>query len=506
MPQETELKLKLRAQDMHRLLTHPLLASSAPKRQRLLNTYFDTASLSLMRQRVAVRERRIGRRTLLTVKTAGQSVGGLSQRGEWEAPTRPGHWDFASLVDDVALAHSLDQLAGQLVPLFRTDFVRRSWLLDFDDARIEVALDQGHISTGHRGPQGQRVEPILELELELQQGSPQALLALAQRLALGPQGDAATALWLYPFHRSKAERGLALYLGQHPRAVPAGAPTLSPDVLPLEAFRSEALHTLAHLQAHACLYLEQRDTGQPTDPEVIDQMRSALRRLQTGLRLFASMLPRLLVLHWCARWQASASALDEAHHWDRLATRLRPRQTNGSMAARALLDWAQARRDEAHARVEHHLSAPAHALDMLACTRMLLALRIPTHPSADLPDWALEQLRKHRTRLEKQAIRSLKGGERERAALHADAMALSDALDMLANLLPAERVQACVAWLAEALQTLDEWHDLRIARALLAPSPLPGAGPIQQQLAADQIPLLRRLRHTERALSRTRAP
>src|SRR5690606_9628179 len=136
MSQETELKLELHPQDLSRLLTHPLLKSAAPRRERPFNTYFDTSTLALREQRSAVRERRVGRRTLLTVKTAGTSVGGLSRRGEWEAPSRPGVFDFAALVDDPVLAQLLTRVAWQLVPVFRTDFTRRTWLLVHGEAQV----------------------------------------------------------------------------------------------------------------------------------------------------------------------------------------------------------------------------------------------------------------------------------------------------------------------------------------------------------------------------------
>ena len=114
MAQETELKLSLHPHDVPRLLAHPLLAAP-PHTEQLLNTYFDTPALALKAQRMAVRERRVGGRTLLTVKAAGSSVGGLSQRGEWEGPTQPGAMDFARLVDDAALAAMLTALAPELV-------------------------------------------------------------------------------------------------------------------------------------------------------------------------------------------------------------------------------------------------------------------------------------------------------------------------------------------------------------------------------------------------------
>ncbi|MBP7991833.1 MAG: CYTH domain-containing protein, partial [Rhodocyclaceae bacterium] len=69
MGTETELKLSLAAEDIPRLIQHPLLAT-APRRLKLHNTYFDTAELALTQKKVAVRERRVLRKTLLTVKTA----------------------------------------------------------------------------------------------------------------------------------------------------------------------------------------------------------------------------------------------------------------------------------------------------------------------------------------------------------------------------------------------------------------------------------------------------
>lgn len=201
---ETELKLRLEARDVPRLLSHPLLAAT-PQTLHLLNTYFDTPDLALKARRIAVRERRMGGQTLLTVKTAGQSVGGLTRRSEWEAPTRPGQPDFAALVDDAALAADLVALAPRLRPVFRTDFQRRRWVLTHGGARVELALDEGLISTDT--PAGGRSEPILELELELLDGPAEALLSLAAALQAG--SDPA---WLHPFDLSKAQRGLALFL------------------------------------------------------------------------------------------------------------------------------------------------------------------------------------------------------------------------------------------------------------------------------------------------------
>ena len=120
MALETELKLALSPGDVPLLLAHPLLAAVPPQRQKLFNTYFDTPELALLARRMAVRERRIARQTLLTVKTSGTMIGGLARRGEWEAPTEPGRFDFAALVGDAVLAGEPVGLTGALVPVFPT--------------------------------------------------------------------------------------------------------------------------------------------------------------------------------------------------------------------------------------------------------------------------------------------------------------------------------------------------------------------------------------------------
>lgn len=198
---ETELKLTLAAQDLPRLLTHPMLATSSDK-HRLLNTYFDTPDLALQQGRMAVRERLADEQWLLTVKTAGQSQDGLSRRQEWEGPTTPGTLQFNTLVDDTALSQTLMALRPQLQAMFCTDFERQRWVIAHGGAQIEIALDQGRIHV----PGTDRTEPILELELELLSGPESALMTLADLLRQTPQGP----ITLTPSDASKAQRGQAL--------------------------------------------------------------------------------------------------------------------------------------------------------------------------------------------------------------------------------------------------------------------------------------------------------
>ncbi|MBU3666936.1 MAG: CYTH domain-containing protein [Rhodocyclaceae bacterium] len=200
MATETELKLSIDPEAISTLLKHPLLQNT-PTHQHLANTYFDTDDLALTRQKVAVRERKMLNQTLLTVKTAGQTQGGLSQRQEWEGPTQPGAFDFRQLVSDAAVAGTLTTVANQLVPVFTTDFERRTWLVTVANSTVEVALDRGTIQANRHGRQGQL--PLCELELELKAGDIDALLMLAAQL----QAHVA----LKPTDESKAARGYALF-------------------------------------------------------------------------------------------------------------------------------------------------------------------------------------------------------------------------------------------------------------------------------------------------------
>jgi inorganic triphosphatase YgiF len=513
MSQETELKLILQPHELPRLLAHPLLGANRPTRLRLLNTYFDTPDLVLMQQRVAVRERRLGRRTLLTVKTAGSSVGGLSTRGEWEGPTRPGTFDFGALVDEPDLARVLTSVAWRLVPLFRTDFIRRSWLLDFAGAQIEVALDQGGISVGHPADAPHRIQrlPILELELELKRGPVQALLDLAHRLALGPEGETATGLWLHPFHRSKAERGLDLFLGRQPQPTKAQPLVLSPDGHPVQAFQSAVLGCLEHLQANVSGYLAVLDTDSLPDPEYLHQARVALRRLRTGLALFRPALPRRFVKYWRPRWRQLARSLGDARNWDVLDTELLPdwlEQTEQHADREQLAQWVQTHRRLANERARQRLCEAAFAIDELAFTRAIFALPLDAQPprSKGLERWARHSLQDLHRRLVRQAGRSMGQGVPGAHALRIEMKKVRYAREFLASLQPVKGRDRSAALLSHGQELLGSFNDLHTAQVLLADCPLPLAARLQQDLQLEQADLLRKLPAVERQLLRARTP
>jgi inorganic triphosphatase YgiF len=200
MPQEIELKLAVPDAALAPLAAW-LDANGEPQGEAtLLNVYLDTPRRDLAQARAALRLRRKGAQWLQTLKTAGGSQGGLATRHEWETAVGGEAIELHTFPADAQTV--LTPLIGKLAPVFRTDFVRRSWIVMQDGARIEAALDTGTITA----PANSAQEQIQELELEWLDGddahAADALRALAARLA--------AVVALAPSDLSKAARGYRL--------------------------------------------------------------------------------------------------------------------------------------------------------------------------------------------------------------------------------------------------------------------------------------------------------
>jgi inorganic triphosphatase YgiF len=489
---ETELKLAITPRDVPLLLAHPLLTAVAPQRQKLFNTYFDTPALDLLARRMAVRERRIGRRTLLTVKTAGTVIGGLARRGEWEAPTTPGGFDFMALVDEPALAGALQALAGTLVPVFTTDFRRNTWLIRHRRALIEVALDRGRItSTPADGPRNQ---PLLELELELKRGPVDALFSLARALGRDVR--------LRPVTASKAERGYALFQGRQPAPVKAAPVVLQREWTPVEAFRAVALGCLAHLQANEAGVLHS------DDPEFLHQARVALRRLRAALRVFAPVLPERFVTRWSADWKALAHSLGGARDWDVLRTTLLPELSASWPPHEAvqLARWARAQGTTARTAARKSLASHAVADHLLAFTQAVLKLPADAGAVPRLKSWARERLQQRHRKL----LHRIKAADlfdpTERHLVRIQAKKLRYALDFLASLWRPKSLADCTDALVHAQDLLGHLNDLITAQALLATAPKAGADRLQAALGTQLAESAAQLPAVLKALKKAPVP
>lgn len=204
MQKETEIKLRASRETLDALRDHPALKKrnkSGWEPRELLNQYYDTPTRELARARVALRVRRDGEQYIQTLKTRGQSVAGLSERNEWDWNLEKNKLDLKKLDNQCWPAALADLDKKALKPIFSTDFTRQraeiAWGRGKAKVVIEAALDLGKVVAG------KQEEEICELELELRQGEPAALLELALELAAD--------LPLMPCDISKAERGYRLF-------------------------------------------------------------------------------------------------------------------------------------------------------------------------------------------------------------------------------------------------------------------------------------------------------
>ena len=246
MQKETEIKLRVSRETLAALREHPLLKKrnkSGWERLKLSNQYFDTPERELAHAKVALRIRRDGDQIIQTMKTRGQSVAGLSERNEYNWDLTKAKLDLKKLEGDCWP----EQLAGldkkTIKPLFTTDFVREkaeiAWGRGKTKVVIEAALDLGQVVAG------KQKEEICELELELREGDPAALLELAPELA--------ATLPLMPCDISKAERGYRL-LDASSYSLSLPTPTLNAETPLDDAYSALAWHLLGSSQRLAEQY------------------------------------------------------------------------------------------------------------------------------------------------------------------------------------------------------------------------------------------------------------
>ena len=209
MAEELEVKLSLTPRALNQarqwLLAQPGVRSGTDK--TLINTYYDTPAGDLNRRKVALRIRKAGVRYIQTLKTQGEFVDGAHKRQEWEWPVNSVALDLGFLTE-TPLGNGINLV--DLAPVFETNFLRRTLMLTGKGATVECALDEGSIEAA------QKVQDLCELELELKEGSADALLSWARELA--------TQVPVFVNLISKAEQGYSLAGLHRPEPLPESEP------------------------------------------------------------------------------------------------------------------------------------------------------------------------------------------------------------------------------------------------------------------------------------------
>lgn len=140
----------------------------------MTTSYYDAPERALSARRWTLRCRREGNARICTLKTPGRD----GARGEWECPGD----DIRIAVEELCQLSGLEELRALtrngLVQVCGARFVRRCAMISGAGFQAELALDQGSLFAG------ERQRKFAEAELELKEGSREALIAYAESFAV----------------------------------------------------------------------------------------------------------------------------------------------------------------------------------------------------------------------------------------------------------------------------------------------------------------------------------
>lgn len=175
MGREVELKLAVPdAALLEKIYEDPAFSECKCAEFSMRTTYFDTPNRRLYSRRWMLRQRLENGRTVTCFKMPL----GEHTRGEWEIEAEPLTAALALLAQQDGIPAELKELpARELSPVCGAEFRRRTREIRFPDgSRAELACDLGTL-TG-----GKRTLPLCEAELELKEGEPEQMQALAAYL------------------------------------------------------------------------------------------------------------------------------------------------------------------------------------------------------------------------------------------------------------------------------------------------------------------------------------
>lgn len=443
------IRLSLDPTDISALLQHPLLASQ-PKRQRIHLTHFDTPDKTLAGLALSVQEKRILRKTTLSV---AQTTGELHV---WSAPTTPGTFDFATLIDAPDIAEQLAQIADSLIPVYVIETRQRQWVVQIRSAQVKVTLEEGQISTGDGT--SLRTQGFCEIELQLQQGQPAALYGVARLLS--------RLLRLHPISDDLTQRALSFVAAEVARPAKANRVKVDADESVIGVFKQLAWLCLKQLQAN------EGGIFGVSNVEFIHQARVSLRRLRTALRLFSTELPPGFSDKWGLAWRDVGEQLGNARNWDVFYTEILPDMEvdlGNSADISNLKEFAQTQRKMAHSQAQSWISGRHYSLTMIAFCEALLAL--PNSKATRISDFADKSLKKRHKRFCRGAEVAHTLNSEERHEVRIDLKKLRYTIDFFESLYPRKQLQPFLRGLAETQELLGRMNDLVTCESLLALRP-----------------------------------
>lgn len=273
---ETELKFAIKAEALAPLIQYLTQHMGQPLPAKLLmNRYYETDDQFLRRHDMGLRIRREDESYEMTLKTAGQTLGGLHQRPEYNVALQQDELELAKFPATVWPANcNVSELNLSLKPLFSSNFTRQIWQLTQAETEIELALDHGSIEAN-----GQ-VQTILEVEIELKKGAIQPLFDVASALISNNHGAVRLS------NCSKASRGYQLALNLPPKTLgDVQAPLLAKEISCEAAMQQILSHLLTEWQ-----YLDRVRLTSSAD--LTRRSASLLAAIRQVILLFGGLLPR----------------------------------------------------------------------------------------------------------------------------------------------------------------------------------------------------------------------
>lgn len=265
---EVEVKFSTDIAGLKEVSQSPILATAtAFSAQDLRTVYFDTAANDLWNHGMVLRLRTInGTDAVLCLKSTSAKAANPFCRREIEVPSPELQPNLGLFDRKLASALKRASRGRPLQAKFETRVRRETAAIKVADAVIEIALDAGKIVIGE-----QKLD-LSEVELELKSGEESALYDLALQLA-----DA------HPLRLdfiSKGQKGFLACTGQLPGVFEAPAHNLGPRATVDDAARLVLSNTLGQFAGN---WAAARETD---NAEAIHQMRVAMRRLRSGLKMF----------------------------------------------------------------------------------------------------------------------------------------------------------------------------------------------------------------------------
>jgi triphosphatase len=459
MTHEIELKLAIAEKDVWRLLRLPLLATVTQKKfpaQRLVNTYYDTADYRMRELGIAIRLRQIGGKWLQTIKTEGRVIAGLHERFEWETQTTANTFDF-SLLQDMELKSLLENsLDGEpLQPAFTTDFTRIKRILRFDDGtECEFALDRGKIIASGKE------QLISEIELEIVAGDARRLFEFSKTLI--------EHIPIRLMHESKAARGFALSPGAQSKPTKAKQAALDKQMSARQGFVAIASACLQHMTAN------EAGCSLGEDVEYLHQMRVAIRRLRTAIRLFADFLDseKMIAIVEELRWLGEELGMTrdlDVFLGETLPPMIASWPNDIGLARVGTRIFEQ--RAAAAAASRAAVQSPRYQQLLLNLALWLLALSEQgesTDEITKLADFARNALKRHRKQLIRRAenLLELSADERHRARI--SGKRLRYAAEFFSPLFPARKSKPYIQELANLQSILGVLNDAAMTHTILS--------------------------------------